>query len=560
MKTYKISQVKVYLKDYKKPLDSLLLEKLKSKYRIPKQAQIENLSIEKKSLDCRNKEKIAYVYTLKFNLVVREKNKKPKDVSLKIDSKLGLSIAKEENKTYKVEKIDTKSIKNFKRPIVIGFGPAGIFASLILSEAGLRPIIFERGKEVEKRGLDVARFWSGKEDLDPNSNVQFGEGGAGTFSDGKLTTGIKDYRIRKVFSEFVKMGADESIMYLQKPHIGTDVLRVIVRNLRERIKSLGGEIYFAHKLEDIELENIKSEDKNKIEDQKVIKAINVRDLENDNIFKMETNSLVLAIGHSARDTFEMLLENQFPLEQKAFSMGVRIEHPQSLIDEAQYGNKNIERYRDILPPADYKLNHRCKNGRGVYTFCMCPGGEVIKAASEKGLAVTNGMSYSKRDSGVANSGLLVDVRKEDFLSKHPLAGVEFQRKYEKLAFEKGRGYRGPTLEISEFLDSKSNFDRCDKDDFEGALPPFVTASLKEALPELGKKLKGFDFGEALLTAVESRSSSPVRLPRNKELECSIRGVYPAGEGLGHAGGITSAACDGIKVAEAIIAKIKNIEF
>ncbi len=496
---YRIHQIKLNIDEDRSAFEKAIKKKLKKRDIV-----ISNITIVKESIDARKKPDVKLVYSLDFSC----------------EEKLPLDEAIPRN--YRVPKAD----KIGKRPVIAGFGPCGMFAGLILAEAGMKPIIIERGQAVDDRMKAVNEFWNGGK-LDPESNVQFGEGGAGTFSDGKLTTGIKDVRIFKVLREFVEAGADEEILYKQKPHIGTDRLVEIVKNIRHKIESLGGEVRFGTRLENIVTETVDGED--------VLRAVETSE------GVIETGSLVLAIGHSARDTFQMLYDNGLPMEQKPFSIGVRIEHPQEMINEAQYGDAKLA---EKLGAADYKLNHRCENGRGVYTFCMCPGGHVINASSEPDTAVTNGMSNSGRDSGVANSGLLVDVRTEDFGSDHPLAGVEFQRKYERLAFEMGAGKLPKT--------SYGNFKIHEDDKVRCSLPKFAAESIIEAMPHLGRKLKGFDSDEAIMTAVETRSSSPVKIRRDENLQTSIAGVYPAGEGPGYAGGIMSAAVDGIKVAEKII--------
>lgn len=406
-----------------------------------------------------------------------------------------------------------------------------MFAGLTLARRGLKPLIIERGAAIEQRVSDVEKFWE-EGVLNTESNVQFGEGGAGTFSDGKLTTGIKDLRIRKVLTDFVKAGADPDILYKQRAHIGTDVLRTVVKNIRQEIIRLGGEVRFNTRFVEVKTKN------------KCVKSIVVvGDGREEEIF---TEDVVLAIGHSARDTFRYLAGRGIKMQQKPFSIGVRIEHPQALIDKAQYGDA------EGLPPADYKLSYHCANGRGVYTFCMCPGGQVVVASSQEGGVVTNGMSNRARNSGTANSGLLVDVRCEDFGSPSPLAGIEFQEKYEKLAFELGgRNYKAPRTTWGEFRDGGESAAAV-----AGSLPDFAVESIKEAMPHLGRKLSGFDDDDAVLTAVETRSSSPVRFARNENMEGTFGGFYPAGEGAGYAGGIMSAACDGIKAAEKIIGKYK----
>ncbi|MCQ2546410.1 MAG: NAD(FAD)-utilizing dehydrogenase [Clostridia bacterium] len=432
------------------------------------------------------------------------------------------------------------------RPVIAGFGPCGIFAALVLAEAGLRPVVLERGKPVDQRVADVESFWrdakAGACDLapDPESNVQFGEGGAGTFSDGKLTTGIKDVRIRKVLEEFVRAGAPEEILYRHKPHIGTDRLRQVVKNLRMKIEELGGEVRFGCRLDDIEF----SEGR--------IRAVRLS-----NGDRIETDYLILAIGHSARDTFRMLHDRGFDMKQKPFSIGVRIEHPQEMINRVQYGDGKLA---EILGPADYKLSYRCGEdcsdsiaGRGVYTFCMCPGGTVVNASTEAGTSVTNGMSNSARDGENANSALLVDVRTSDYAAfgaDNPLAGVEFQKKYEQLAWQNRTEAGMAKTNYGEFRSSNENCVR-------KSIPAFASEAIMEAMPHLGRKLKGFDSDEALMTAVETRSSSPVRVLRDENMEAAIggaaiKGIIPAGEGPGYAGGIMSAAVDGIRAAETVI--------
>jgi uncharacterized FAD-dependent dehydrogenase len=427
-----------------------------------------------------------------------------------------------------------------------------MFAGLILSEMGYEPIIIERGKAIAERIKDVDRFW--KEGvLDGESNVQFGEGGAGLFSDGKLTTQIKDQRVRKVLEEFVEAGGDSDLLYKQKPHIGTDVLRRIVLSIRNKIIQNGGEILFENKLTDLLLE----EDA----EGKRIKGIIVNGDR-----KIDTENLILAVGHSSRDTFRLLSGKGVAMVPKPFSIGVRIEHPQATVNTAQYGN-GWESYE--LGAADYKLSHHCENGRGVYTFCMCPGGYVIGAASHEGCVVTNGMSYHDRGSENANSALLVDVRTEDFSNPSPLAGIDFQEKYEQLAFQAGGGnYNAPAQRLKDFMEYVEDAEEKPAPeptyrpgvtwtDLSQCLPGFAVNAMREAIPVLGRKLKGFDSGEAVMTGVETRSSSPVRIVRNEGLMSSMEGLYPAGEGAGYAGGIMSAAVDGIRIAEEIVKKYRS---
>lgn len=513
---YRISQIKLALNEPKE----LLPKKIKKK--LGNSIKIKEYKIVKESIDARDKGDIKFVYTVDFDVEQRQGARK---ITLKPDPKKNLSIAPD--MSYKAPEPGVRELKH--RPVIAGFGPCGIFCALILAQQGYRPIVLERGKCVSERAEDVQNFWNGGA-LNTESNVQFGEGGAGTFSDGKLTTGIKDPRIHKVLSEFVSAGAPEEILYKNKPHIGTDLLRDVVANIREEIIRLGGEIRFSSKLVGIDAPLGK------------IRAVKVQEVLNGESYMLETENLVLAIGHSARDTFRYAHELGIQMSAKPFSIGVRIEHPQKMVDEAQYGKTKG------LPPAEYKLSHRCENGRGVYTFCMCPGGEVIMSSSQEGGVVTNGMSNHKRDSGTANSGLLVDVRVSDFDGDDVLAGVEFQEKYERLAYKNGGGrYAFPKTCWSKFRDGDK-----DAKAVIDSLPSFAVESIREAMPYLGRKLKGFDDDNAVMKAVETRSSSPVRFFRDDNLQGSIKGLYPAGEGAGYAGGITSAACDGIKVAEKII--------
>ncbi len=469
-------------------------------------AAVTDWILRRESIDARRKDKIHLVYTVDFEC----------------DKKLDLPAAP----IVEYTPVSSGGEQMQHRPVVVGFGPCGIFAALILAQQGYRPLVLERGRAMEQRVKDVENFWQTGE-LDEVSNVQFGEGGAGTFSDGKLTTGIKDTRIKHVLETFVEAGADPKILYKQKPHIGTDVLRDVVVNIRKRIIELGGEVRFESQATDLMIENGQ------------VQGVQINGTE-----IIKTNHVIMALGHSSRDTFRMMKERQLPMEQKQFSIGVRIEHPQILIDKAQYGDPELAQ---ILGPAEYKLNHHCENGRGVYTFCMCPGGEVIMSASAKGTTVTNGMSYSARDGGFANSALLVDVRTSDFPSDDVLAGVEFQEKYEKLAYANGNP---PKCSWGEFVKGDTSVEK--------SLPEFAAAAMKEAMPYLGRKLRGFDDPAAMMTAVESRSSSPVRILRDESCQSEIKGLYPAGEGAGYAGGITSAAVDGIKVAEAIIKEYKYV--
>lgn len=492
---------------------------------------ISDLVIEKQSLDARDKNEIFYVYECSFKVKnesdVLRKNKGNKDLFKMID------------KSYHFDKIGT--IKLNKRPVVVGCGPAGLFSALILAEKGYKPLILERGEQVDKRIEDVNNFWKdGK--LNKNSNVQFGEGGAGTFSDGKLNTLIKDVgnRGRKVFNVFVECGAPREILYSYKPHIGTNKLVNVVKSLREKIISLGGEFRFNTCLTNINVEDNK------------LKSIEVNKRET-----IDTEVLVLAIGHSARDTFKMLYDLGIKMESKPFAVGLRVEHKQDMINLSQYG----EKYKDILDPATYKLTYKASNNRGVYSFCMCPGGYVVNSSSEEGCLVVNGMSNYERESKNSNSAIVVTVNKEDF-GESVLDGVKFQRNLENLAYNSCNG-KIPVQTLDGFNDNKIEElkdvkplvkGRYELADLNKILPKEICDSIKEAFPYFGKKIKGFDKGDTILFGVESRTSSPIRIVRDENFISSIEGIYPCGEGCGYAGGITSSAIDGIKVSERIIEK------
>ncbi len=434
-----------------------------------------------------------------------------------------------------------------ERPLIIGAGPAGLFAGLLLAQAGFRPIILERGKKVRERTVDTFEFWrSGK--LNPESNVQFGEGGAGTFSDGKLHTQIKDrgHRGRKILEELVKAGAPEEILYLSKPHIGTFRLVKVVENLRAEIESLGGEIRCDTKVVDIL--------------QKGNKIRGVRLTGGDEVL---SNYVILATGHSARDTFEMLHSRGVYIEPKPFSIGFRIEHPQSHIDQCRFGK---EAGHPLLGSADYKLVHHCKNGRSVYTFCMCPGGTVVAAASEDGGVVTNGMSQYSRNERNANSAVVVGVTPEDYPAG-PLGGIAFQRQLEKRAFKLGGSdYQAPGQLLIDFLAKRPSAEfgsvipsykpGVKPGDLSTSLPAYAIEAIREALPAFDKKIKGFLLNDAVLTGVETRTSAPVRITRGKDYQSvNMHGLYPCGEGAGYAGGILSSAVDGIETAEAVAKSI-----
>ena len=430
-------------------------------------------------------------------------------------------------------------------PIVVGAGPAGLFAALVLARCGARPIVLERGRPVEQRQADVERFWSGGA-LDTESNVQFGEGGAGAFSDGKLNTGTRDVRHRFIMETLVRCGAPESILADAKPHVGTDMLHIALRSLRRELTAAGADIRFGARLESV-----------RVADGAVC-GVTVR--QDGAVYDLPARQVVLALGHSARDTFEMLYRAGLAMEQKPFAMGVRIEHRQADVDAAQY---RALAGHPALPPSTYKLSCHLPNGRSAFSFCVCPGGQVVAAASETGRTVTNGMSEYARSGENINGALLVNVTAEDFPSPHPLAGIALQRQVEEAAFALGGGdYRAPCQRVEDFLRGapSAGAGRVTPSyrpgvvytDMARCLPPFITETLRLALPALGKKLKGYDDPDALLTGVETRSSSPVRLVRDDRYEANIRGIYPCGEGAGYAGGILSAAADGMRCAEKLL--------
>ena len=434
------------------------------------------------------------------------------------------------------------------RPVVVGFGPCGIFAALLLAQMGFKPIVLERGKKVRERTKDTWGLWR-KGVLNPESNVQFGEGGAGTFSDGKLWSQIKDPRFlgRKVMTEFVKAGAPEEILLVSKPHIGTFKLVKVVEHMREQITALGGEIRFQQRVSDVLIE------------EGHIRGLTVQNLQDSSSYELRADHVVLALGHSARDTFAMLHERGVYMEAKPFSVGFRIEHPQSLIDRARLGQ---HAGHPLLGAADYKLVHHAANGRSVYSFCMCPGGTVVAATSEVGRVVTNGMSQYSRNERNANAGIVVGITPADYPGG-PLAGITFQRELESHAFTLGGGgYVAPGQLVGDFVAGQASTQLGSVEpsykpgvlmtDLASALPGYAITAMREALPAFGKKIKGFDMHDAVLTGVETRTSSPLRITRGDDFQSlNVRGLYPAGEGASYAGGILSAGVDGIEVAEAV---------
>lgn len=499
------------------------------------ESSLRSVKLSKKSVDARKKNDVHF----NISLDIAAKNEP------KLLKRLKNSVSVD-NYTYDVPRVKADS-----RPVIVGFGPAGMFAALVLAKAGVRPIVLERGYDVDSRVKAVAAFRStGK--LDTECNIQFGEGGAGTFSDGKLTTGIKDKRIRYVLEKLVEFGAPDEILYMAKPHIGTDRLRETVKQLRIRVTELGGEVRFGARFCGYETKNGH------------ITAAVYTDTEGEH--RIDTDSLILATGHSARDVFELLYDRGVDLSQKNFAVGVRIEHLRTDIDKAMYGDFAGHA---ALKAADYKLVVHLPNGRTLYTFCMCPGGEVVAASSEEGRLAVNGMSCFARDAVNSNSALLVNVGSEDYGSDHPLAGMHFQRKLEERAYTAGGGsYSAPVCTVGELMDKKlgEGFGRVAPSYIPAVkkalpdeyLPDYICESLRLGIAEMGKKIRGFDDREAVLTGIESRSSSPVRINRGDDLQSlTVKGLYPCGEGAGYAGGIVSAAVDGMKCAEAVIGKMNG---
>lgn len=491
--------------------------------------------IVRQSLDARHKEEKKFVYTVDVKTEAENK------IMHKVHNN---NIMLTKKKPYQFPQSGTEKLKH--APIVVGSGPAGLFCAWYLARAGYRPLVLERGQEAQKRKETVDRFWKDGV-LDPESNVQFGEGGAGTFSDGKLNTLVKDPngRNHEVLKRFVEAGAPEEIVYQQKPHLGTDVLIGIVETMRHQIEEMGGSFRFETKMTDLCIEDGH------------LTAVEVNGEE-----KIPAEACVLALGHSARDTFAMLHKRNVYMEPKSFAVGLRMEHPQKMINFDLYGEEENE----FLGAASYKVTHTCENGRGVYSFCMCPGGYVVNASSEPGMLAVNGMSYQARDSKNANSALIVTVSPDDFPKEGPLGGIAFQRNLEKAAWELGKG-KIPVQLFGDFKAHRAStaFGEVQPQmkgkyvlaDVRSILPKTIGDSIEEGVFAFGKKLKGFDREDALLSGVESRTSSPVRIVRSREGLSNIEGIYPCGEGAGYAGGITSAAMDGIKAAEFICEKFRN---
>ena len=519
----RISQLKLPVTHTQEQLEKKLLKMLRMSRK-----DLGQYYIRKRSLDARKKPELYYVYSI--------------DVEIKNEERVLKSMKGKVQKVsvhpYCVPEHGTERLSD--RPVIIGSGPAGLFCAYLLAREGYRPLIIERGAPVRERRKDVEKFWETGV-LDPSSNVQFGEGGAGTFSDGKLNTLVKDPagRNRFVLETFVKFGAPEDILWEQKPHIGTDILIDVVETMRREIEKMGGEFRFHSQVTDL------------IPEEKVL-IINDEE-------KIRAGAAVLAIGHSARDTFYMLCERGFDMEAKAFAVGVRVEHPQRLIDENMYGRDN----RGNLPAASYKLTEKLDNGRGVYTFCICPGGYVVNASSEPGCLAVNGMSYHGRAGENANSAVIVTVTPQDYGTDHPLSGVEFQRELERRAWEEGSGCV-PVQRFEDFCANKKTVELgCIKPNIKGhyrlgnvrnIFPEELSLSIQEGIGAMDHKIRGFADKDVLLSGVESRTSSPVRINRDDSFRSNIPWVYPCGEGAGYAGGITSAAMDGVKVAEALVRK------
>jgi len=536
----RLTNIQLALDHTEEQLKQVILDKL-----LISEDKLLDFTVFKRGYDARKKSKILLIYTLDVNTSINDDllEKFTNDNQVKATPDMKYNFVAQAPKALA------------QRPVVIGFGPCGLFIGLVLAQMGFNPIILERGKEVRQRTKDTFGFWR-KKILNTESNVQFGEGGAGTFSDGKLYSQVKDpkHYSRKVLHEFVKAGAPEEILFVSKPHIGTFKLVTMIEQMRANITELGGEIRFEQRVDEFHFDD-KDVDGNK--------RINGLTLSNGE--RIDTNYVALAIGHSARDTFEMLIKNEVSVKAKPFSIGFRIEHEQSVIDDARFG-KNAG--NPILGAADYKLVHHCKNGRSVYSFCMCPGGTVVAAASEEGRLVTNGMSQYSRHERNANSAIVVGIEPSDFANKDDaldvLSGIEFQRRLEETAFKLGgENYDAPVQLVGDFLAGRKSGEHGEVTpsykpgvkycDLSETLPDYAIAAIREALPAFDRKIKGFSMNDATLTAVETRTSSPIQITRDRESfqSLNVEGLYPAGEGAGYAGGILSAGIDGIKVAEAM---------
>ncbi|MFA6860253.1 MAG: FAD-dependent oxidoreductase [Clostridia bacterium] len=527
MKTWQMNEIRLEINEDEKLVKSLVANKLGLN-----ESDFSLFYITKKAIDARKKNDIHY----KINVIFSVKHGKYFNESL--------ATIKKEECELKIEKINVSF-----RPIIVGSGPSGLFCALVLSRAGLKPIIIEQGKNANERKKDVEAFWAGKK-LDLNSNVQFGQGGAGTFSDGKLNSGINSPFSSFVLSEFAKFGAPEEIKYAHAPHVGTDILLNVLINMQKEIEENGGEFLFEHTFSDFEIVN------NKI--------VSIYATHKNEIKKFETNTVFLCIGHSSRETFELLYKKNIEIVQKPFSIGLRIEHLQSTINTSQYGEK-----AKILPPADYKLSCHLPSGRSVYSFCMCPGGFVVNASSEEQGICCNGMSYSLRDGTNANSAILVNVDPVDFGSSHPLAGIYFQKQWEQKAYSLTASHALPVQKLGDFKKNQTtkqwgkitpqtkgqtsfaNLNNC--------LPPFATQAILEALPIFDNKIHGFNDPDSVLTGVETRSSCPLRIVRDENHQSLVKGIFPCGEGAGYSGGIMSSSVDGIKTALYVIKLISQGE-
>ena len=553
----RISEVKLPLDHTDADLSQAILETLSISAE-----DLLSFSIFKRSYDARKKSQILLIYQIDVTLTeTAEKAVTAASPNLpRAGTIVGTRVGASPDTSYKFAAQVTESFPdaNQQRPIIIGFGPCGILAALILAQMGLKPIVVERGQEVRQRTQDTWGFWR-KRKLNAESNVQFGEGGAGTFSDGKLWSQVKDRRhlSRKVLNEFVIAGAPEEILTDSRPHIGTFKLVSMVENMRAEIIRLGGEIRF-----DQRVESVLRDTENKDGDKGQITGITLS-----NGDTLHSRHIILAIGHSARDSFQMLLDHGVYIEPKPFSIGYRIEHPQSTIDKARFG---AQAGHPVLGAAEYKLVHHCKSGRSVYSFCMCPGGTVVAATSEEGGVVTNGMSQYSRNERNANAAIVVGIDPEQDFPEHPLAGIDLQRELESLAYKLGgENYNAPAQLVGDFLKDRpsttlgsvtpSYKPGITLGDLSKALPEFAVAAIREAIPEFDRQIKGYAMADAILTGVETRTSAPICIKRDRDYESvNTRGLYPAGEGAGYAGGILSAAIDGIKVAEALALDILKV--